>query len=259
MARSARIVAVACQKGGVGKSSTTHNLGAGLALMGKKVLIVDLDPQADLTDGCGVDEMTLDNTVEQCLLQGVDVKTVIVEVAKNLHLVPSSIFLSEAEMKLLSMVNKDFRLQIVLDPVVPLYDFILIDCPPSLGQLTGNAFCAAKEVLVPMLPEYRPYRALSRLQETIKLVQHPKCNPDLELTGVVATRFDGKNNLHHEVLETIRADVGIKLFSTIIRSNIRLAEAPIKGQDIFSYAPRSNGAADYEALCKELLKRRPGK
>lgn len=258
MARKTRVIAVACQKGGVSKTTTVHNLGAGLALLGKKVLMLDMDPQADLTSGCGLDlddENPLETTMVNCLLDKTPLKDATIVINKKLDIVPCNIDLAEAEMKLLGVMNKDLRLKKILEPVKDIYDFILIDCPPSLGQLTVNAFHAASEVLVPMLPEFRPYRAIPKLLETMELVLEGGANPDLSLTGVVVTRYDSRNKLHPDVVERLRNMVGPKLFKTIVRSNIRLAEAPINGMAIFDYDAKSNGAEDYTALCKELVKK----
>ncbi len=258
MAKKTRVIAVACQKGGVSKTTTVHNLGASLAIMGKKVLMLDMDPQADLTSGCGLDldvENPLPITMVNCLLDRTPLKEAVVEISKKLHIVPCNIDLAEAEMKLLGVMNKDLRLKKILEPIMEAYDFVLIDCPPSLGQLTVNAFHAATEVLVPMLPEFRPLRAIPKLLETMELVLEGGANPDLTFTGVVVSRYDSRNNLHSDVVTKLKGMVGPKLFKTIVRSNIRLAEAPIKGMDIFQYDGKSNGAEDYIALCKELVKR----
>ena len=255
MAKKPRIIAVLCQKGGVGKTTTTQNLGAGLALMKKKVLLIDLDPQADLTQGCGIDETTLEKTMQHCLLEKVPLKEIIHKISKNLDIAPSSIDLAVAESSLLPMVGKDLKLRKLLEPIEAGYDFILIDCPPSLGQLTINALHAAQEVLVPMLPEFRPIRALPRLEEIMQDVQEAGANPELIWTGIVVTRFDSQKKLHTTVLKKLQEEWGDKIFSTIIRANIRIAEAPGMEQDIFSYEDKSNGAADYRALCKEILKK----
>ena len=250
-----RIIAIANQKGGVGKTTTAINLSACLAEQGKKVLIIDMDPQGNATSGLGYDKNEIENTVYELLLGSVSVKQCMMKTSiENLWLIPSNVDLAGAEIELLSVNNKEFILRSETDYIRDDYDYIMIDCPPSLNMLTINAMTTAETVLVPIQCEYYALEGLSALMPTINLVQ-TRLNPKLDIEGIVFTMFDARTNLSQDVVESVKNNFDKKVFETIIPRNIRLAEAPSHGQPINIYDPRSAGAESYRALAKEIIER----
>ena len=247
------VIAVINQKGGVGKTTSVVNLGAGLALLGKRVLVVDLDPQAHLTYSLGVQAHELDRTIYHLMKGEASLEDVLVELG-GLHLVPSSLDLSGAEMEFAVEAGREFLLRETLGSSAG-YDFVLLDCPPSLGLLSLNALTSADEVFIALQTEFLALQGLSKLLETVEKVKQ-RLNRQLEITGIIATRYDGRKVLNQEVAEKIREHFGEKVFATFIRDNISLAEAPSFGRSIFQYRPGSRGAEDYMSLCKEMLQRR---
>ena len=250
--KRARIIAVVNQKGGVGKTTSVVNIGAGLALRGRKVLLVDLDAQAHLTYSLGVEPDELALTVYELLSGEADVGEVLIE-AGGMALIPAAVGLTAAEFELSAKAGREALLRDVLAGVSG-YDFILLDCPPNLGLLTLNALTAAGEVFVPVPPEFLAIKGLNNLSEMADKVRE-RLNPELKITGVIVTLFDQRLKLYQEVLESLRATIGDRLFRTVIRRNVALAEATSFGQSIFEYAPASHGAEDYRALCEEILRR----
>jgi chromosome partitioning protein len=253
---AARIVALANQKGGVGKTTTAINLGAALAEKGFRVLLVDFDPQGGCGIGLGVEPATLDLSVYNVLLdRSIDVDDVIHKTSvHDLDLLPSNIDLAAAELLLVQEVAREQTLLRVLAPLRAKYDFILIDCPPSLGLLTINALTAADGVLVPIECEYYALRGMALLMDSIDRVRE-RLNPRLRVEGILATMYDGRTLHGKEVLARVREAFGRRLFETIVRKTIRFAEAPVVGEPILSYAPASPGAEAYRELAEEVMGR----
>lgn len=250
-----RIIAVANQKGGVGKTTTAINLSACLAEQGEKVLVIDMDPQGNTTSGFGVDKNDLDDTIYELLIGESDVQECIIEnVMENLSLIPSNVNLSGAEIELIGVDHKEYILREQIHPLRDQYDFIIIDCPPSLSILTINSMTTADSVLVPIQCEYYALEGLSQLMHTITLVKK-RLNPDLEMEGVVFTMFDARRNLSLQVVENVRANLKENVYNTIIPRNVRLAEAPSHGMPINLYDPRSAGAESYRMLAEEVRSR----
>lgn len=251
----ARIISVANQKGGVGKTTTTVNLGACLAYIGKKVLLIDIDAQGNATSGIGVRKPDVSQDVYDVLVNEVPIKETILETSReNLFIVPATIQLAGAEIELTSMMARESRLKMALEEVQDMYDYIFIDCPPSLGHLTINAFTASDSILIPVQCEYYALEGLSQLLNTVRLVQK-HFNPELEIEGVLLTMYDARTNLGAEVVEDVRKYFREKVYDTIIPRNVRLSEAPSHGLSIIDYDIRSRGAEVYQALAKEVLNR----
>lgn len=249
----ANVIALANQKGGVGKTTTSVNLGACLANEGQKVLLIDLDPQGNATSGLGVDKRQIEQSIYDVMINDVPLANVIQQSShQGLDIAPTTIELSGAEVELTSMMARETRLKDAFGDVGDKYDFILIDCPPSLGLLTINAFTAADSILIPVQSEYYAMEGLSQLMNTMKLVQK-HFNRGLKIEGVLLTMFDKRTNLGQQVNHEVQKFFGDQVYQTIIPRNVRLSEAPSYGQSIVDYDPRSTGAKVYQQLAKEVL------
>lgn len=249
----ARIISVANQKGGVGKTTTTVNLGSSLAYTGQKVLLIDMDAQGNATSGLGVRKPDVEQDIYDVLVNEVPIVDAILPSSReNLDIVPATLQLAGAEIELTSMMARESRLKSAISELEEHYDFILIDCPPSLGHLTINAFTASDSILIPVQCEYYALEGLSQLLNTVRLVQK-HFNPTLEIEGVLLTMYDARTNLGAEVVEEVRRYFQEKVYETIIPRNIRLSEAPSHGLSIVDYDIRSKGAEVYQELAKEVL------
>lgn len=250
-----RAIVVANQKGGVGKTTTAINLAACLAEAGQKVLAIDMDPQGNMTSGLGVDKDAIENTVYELLLGETEVEGCVQkEVIENLSVIGSNINLSAAEIELIGQNEKEYILQKAIAPIRDQYDFIIIDCPPSLSMLTINSMCLADTVLVPIQCEYYALEGLTQLIHTINLVQE-RLNPSLEIEGVVFTMYDARTNLSLQVVENVKSNLEQNIYKTIIPRNVRLAEAPSYGMPINMYDTKSAGAESYRLLADEVIHR----
>ncbi|MEK3955613.1 MAG: AAA family ATPase [Psychrobacillus psychrotolerans] len=249
-----RIIAIANQKGGVGKTTTSVNLSACLAYLGKKVLLVDIDPQGNASSGVGVNKGEVQQCIYDVLIDDVSVKDTILETkVENLHIVPATISLAGAEIELVSTISREVRLKRALQEVQSLYDYIVIDCPPSLGLLTINSLTAADAIIIPVQCEFYALEGLSQLLSTIRLVQK-HLNKNLAIDGVLLTMFDARTNLGIQVIEEVKKYFQDKVYKTIIPRNVRLSEAPSHGEPIIIYDPKSRGAEVYLELAKEVIR-----
>ena len=253
--KMSKAIAVANQKGGVGKTTTTINLSASLAAKGKKVLVIDMDPQGNTTSGFGIEKNELENTVYELVLGECSIRECLIENAiENLSVIPSNINLAAAEIELIGVEKKEYILKNEVDWVKDQYDFIIIDCPPSLSMLTINAMTTADSVLVPIQCEYYALEGLSQLIHTVNLVRE-RLNPRLDIEGILFTMYDSRTNLSNQVVENVKNHLEHRIYQTMIPRNIRLAEAPSYGIPINLYDPKSTGAESYMALAEEVIGR----
>lgn len=251
-----RVISIANQKGGVGKTTTSINLSAALAEKGKKVLVIDADPQGNTTSGFGIEKNELDNTIYELLLGECSVSDcVIKDAVPGVSVIPSNVNLAAVEIELIDADKREYILKKEIDWVRDEYDFIMIDCPPSLSMLTVNAMTASDTVLVPIQCEYYALEGLSQLIHTVNLVKE-RLNPELNMEGVVFTMYDARTNLSLQVVENVKSVLKQKIFDTVIPRNVRLAEAPSYGMPINKYDPKSAGAESYAALADEVIKNR---
>lgn len=246
-----KIYCFANHKGGTGKSTTTLNVGAGLALRGKKILLIDLDPQTNLTVMLGIYHRP-EKTIYELLSGDCAIEECIIPINKKLHLLPSSLDLTGAELEISSEQGRETKLKRLLMTIADVYDYILIDAPPSMSLLTLNGLVACSKVFIPVQTEFIALNGLTKFVDIINKIK--SLNPSLEIGGVIATRYDSRKVLNRGVVEKIKELYGNKMLKTIIRENIAVAESVASGLDIFSYAPKSNGAEDFSLLVKEIIK-----
>ena len=251
-----RIIAIANQKGGVGKTTTTINLSACLAEKGKKVLAIDLDPQGNTTSGLGIEKENVENSVYELMLGECSIREITIKTEiENLYILPSNVNLAGAEIELIGVNEREYILKNEVDYIKDNFDFIIIDCPPSLNMLTINAMTTANTVLVPIQCEYYALEGLSQLIYTINLVQE-RLNPELQMEGIVFTMYDARTNLSLQVVENVKNNLNTtNIYKTIIPRNIRLAEAPSHGKPINLYDKKSTGAESYRLLAEEVIER----
>ncbi len=247
-----RVIAIANQKGGVGKTTTAVNLGAALAELGFRTLVVDLDPQGNATTGLGIDPSSLEHTTYDVLIHGLPMEDCVEPTeVRNLFVAPASRDLSGAEVELVSMMSRETRLKRAIDGVLDDYDYVLVDCPPSLGLLTVNGLSAVREVIVPIQCEYYALEGLALLTNNVELVR-AHLNPELEITGLVLVMYDGRTKLAEQVKDEVRGHFGSKVFRNTIPRNVRLSEAPSFGQPITVFDSSSRGAVAYRELAREV-------
>ena len=252
-----KIIAIANQKGGVGKTTTSINLSACLGELGKKVLVIDLDPQGNCTSGFGIEKEQIQNTVYELILNKCSVKNSMMPVKgiENVTIIPSNVNLAGAEIELLEFNEKEYILKNSIDYVKEDYDYIIIDCPPSLNMLTVNAMTTADSMLIPIQCEYYALEGIGQLITTINLVQK-RLNSKLKIEGVVFTMYDGRTNLSKEVVDNVKNNLNANIYNTIIPRNVSLAEAPSNGEPITVYDSKSTGAESYRNLAKEVVEKR---
>ena len=249
-----KVVSIANQKGGVGKTTTSINLSTILAKKGKKVLLIDADPQGNASSGVGIDREEIEVSVYDALINDVPIDDIVKKTnIKNLNICPSNINLAGAEVELVSMMSREHRLKEKLDEVKDNYDFIIIDCPPSLGLITLNAFTASDSVLIPVQCEYYALEGLGQLLNTISLVKK-HLNKDIEIEGALLTMYDIRTNLSNQVVKEVKKYFNDKVYKNVIPRNVKLSEAPSYGMPISIYDPRSKGAKSYEKFVKEFIK-----
>jgi chromosome partitioning protein len=250
-----KIISLANQKGGVGKTTTTMNLAASLAVLEKKVLVIDADPQANATSGLGFDVSNVQSSIYECIVDDIDATKVTLKTQiENLDLIPSHIDLVGAEIEMLNMPNREKVLKNAIEPLKKVYDFIFIDCSPSLGLITVNALTASDSVIIPVQCEYFALEGLGKLLNTIKIIQN-RLNTDLGIEGFLLTMFDGRLNLSNQVYEEVKHHFQEMVFETVIQRNVKLSEAPSYGKPVVLYDASSRGAINHMNLAREILQR----